>query len=218
MLQLYGHPFSSYTWKAQIALLEKDIPYAFRVHDAEHADNVDALRGHWPPGKFPVLVDGDRPVIESSIIIEYLDLHCPGSRRLVPEAPEAALAARFLDRVFDNHVMGPMQAVVGEYLIDAQAPDRSRIDRACAALDTIYAWLDEKLGDGGWACGADFTIADCAAAPALFYADWVRPIGPAHARLNAYRARLLARPSVARCVDDARPYRPFFPPGAPDRD
>lgn len=217
MLQLYGHPFSSYTWKAEIALLEKGIPYTFRILDPEHAENVEALRGHWSPGKFPVLVDGERPVIESSIIIEYLDLHFPGSPRLIPETPEAALAARFLDRVFDNHVMAPMQAVVGEYLIDMQAPDRSRIDRACAALDTIYAWLDERL-KGDWACGEDFTIADCAAAPALFYADWVRPIAPAQARLKDYRARLLARPSVAWCVDEARPYRAYFPPGAPDRD
>jgi len=218
MLDLYGHPFSSYSWKAQIALLEKGLPFTPRIIDADHPDHGAALAGHWPLGKFPVLVDDGHPVIESSIIIEYLDRHYPGSCRLLPDDPEAALAVRFLDRVFDNHVMGPMQAVVTEYIIDAQAPDTARIERAQAALDTIYAWLEQRLSEQGWACGADFTMADCAAAPSLFYADWVRPIAPRLTRLKGYRARLLARPSVAQCVEEARPFRPFFPLGAPDRD
>ncbi len=218
MLELYGHPFSSYTWKAEIALLEKGVPYTFKPLGPDQAKNGEALRAHWPLGKFPLLVDDGRPVAESSIIIEYLDLHHPGSTTLIPQAPEAALKARFLDRVFDNHVMTPMQAVVNEYLIDANAPDQTRIARAHAALDTVYTWLDEKLGSGPWACGTDFTIADCAAAPSLFYADWVHRIDPVYRSLAAYRARLLARPSVAQCVEAARPYRAFFPLGAPDRD
>lgn len=218
MLELYGHPFSSYSWKAQIALLEKGVAFTPRTIDGEHPDHGATLRGHWPLGKFPVLVDGDRAVIESSIIIEYLDLHYPGSRRLLPDDPAAALAVRFMDRIFDNHVMGPTQAVVNEYLIDAQKPDRARIERAQAALDIIYAWLDQRLGAQDWACGADFSMADCAAAPSLFYADWVRPIEARFGRLRDYRGRLLARPSVAQCVEEARPFRGFFPPGAPDRD
>lgn len=218
MLELFGHPFSSYTWKAQIALYEKAIPFTFRVIDADHPENGAALNAFWPLGKFPVLADDGRPVIESSIIIEYLDRRHPEGARLLPQDGEAAIAARFMDRVFDNHVMGPMQAVVNEHIFDAVHPDPFRIERANAALDTVYAWLDRRLGGAGWACGADFTMADCAAAPSLFYADWVRPIDPSLERLAAYRARLLARPSVARCVEDARPFRHFFPLGAPDRD
>lgn len=218
MLELYGHPFSSYSWKAKIAFYEKELLFAEHLIDADHPDHIATLRSHWPLGKFPVLVDNDRGVIESSIIIEYLDLHHPDTRRLIPGDAENALSVRFMDRVFDNHVMGPMQAVVSEYIIDAANPDARRIARAHAALDTIYTWLEDELPDEGWACGAEFTMADCAAAPALFYADWVRPIGEDREWLAAYRARLLARPSVARCIDEARPYRSFFPPGAPDRD
>lgn len=218
MLELYGHPFSSYSWKAQIALLEKGLPFTPRIIDADHPDHVTKLRRYWPLGKFPVLVDDGRPVIESSVIIEYLERHYPGSCRLLPDDPEGALAVRFMDRVFDNHVMSPVQAVVNEYLIDARNPDKARVARAQAALATIYAWLEEELGNEGWACGGDFSMADCAAAPALFYAEWVHPIDPGLVRLKGYRARLLARPSVAQCVEEARPFRHLFPCGAPDRD
>lgn len=218
MLELFGHPFSSYTLKAQIALYEKAIPFTFRMIDADHPENGARLSAYWPLAKFPVLADDGRPVIESSIIIEYLDRRYPDGARLLPLDGDAALAVRFMDRVFDNHVMGQMQAVVNEYILDATDPDPVRVERAWAPLDTIYAWLDERLGEAGWACGADFTMADCAAAPSLFYADWVRRIDPSLERLTAYRARLLARPSVFRCVEDARPFRPFFPLGAPDRD
>ena len=218
MLELFGHPFSSYTWKAQIALYEKGLPFTFRMVDPDHPDNRAELSRHWSLVKFPVLVDDGRPVIESSIIIEYLDLRYPDSIRLLPQDAMAALDMRFIDRLFDNHVMGPVQAIVTEHLFHAESPDQQRLDRAQATLAAIYAWLDTRLGQGEWACGADFTMADCAAAPALFYADWVRPIDPTLERLAAYRARLLARPPVARCVEDARPFRHFFPPGAPDRD
>lgn len=218
MLELYGHPFSSYTWKALIALYENDTAFAFRIIDAEHPEHGETLCTHWPLGKFPLLVDDGRPVIESSIIIEHLDRHHPGLVRLLPQDRDAAFDVRFMDRIFDNHVMGPMQQVVNEYLIDAQRPDLNRVSQARAALDKIYAWLDARLPADGWACGSGFTMADCAAAPALFYADWVHPIDPAFTCLAGYRARLLARPSVARCVDDARPYRVFFPLGAPDKD
>ena len=218
MLELYGHRFSSYTWKAQIALYEKAIPFTFRVIDPDHPEHFEALKAYWPLGKFPVLADNGQPIIESSIIIEYLDRHSPAGPRLLPDDGDAALDIRFMDRVFDNHVMGPMQQVVNEYILDAANPDQARVGRARIALDAIYAWLDRRLPVEGWVCGADFTLADCAAAPSLFYADWVRPIDAALGRLAAYRARLLARPSVARCVEEARPFRPFFPLGAPDRD
>jgi glutathione S-transferase len=218
MLELYGHPFSSYTWKAQIALYEKAIPFAFRVIEPDHPENASALKEYWPLAKFPVLVDQRHPVIESSIIIEYLDRRFPDGVRMLPQDGDAALVVRFMDRLFDNHVMSPMQAVVNEYILDAQSPDQARVERGRSALDAIYPWLDKRLARDEWACGAHFTMADCAAAPALFYADWVHPIAPAFTSLAAYRARLLARPSVARCVEDARPFRAYFPLGAPDRD
>lgn len=218
MLILYGHPFSSYTWKAVIPFYEKALPFTFRLLDAEQPQNGARLRDLWPVNKFPVLEDGDQVVMESSIIIEHLDLHHPGPR-MIPADPAAALHVRLMDRLFDNHVQTPFQGVVGEHLpfITAQ-PDPMRIERARAALDAIYLWLEQNLPNTPWACGETFTLADCAAAPALFYTDWVHPIPDALKRLRAYRARLLARPSVARCVEEARPYRPLFPMGAPDRD
>lgn len=218
MLELYGHPFSSYTWKAEIALYEKELDFTLRVIEPDQPEHVETLRGHWPLGKFPMLLDDGRPVIESSIIIEYLDRRFPEARPMLPRDADAAFAVRFMDRVFDNHVMGQVQAVVYEYLIDAANPDQDRITRARAALDLIYAWLDPRLDGADWAVGDRFTLADCAAAPSLFYADWVRPIPPELRNLKHYRANLLARPSVARCVEAARPYRELFPLGAPDWD
>ncbi|HEX7856409.1 MAG TPA: glutathione S-transferase family protein [Sphingobium sp.] len=216
MPEFFGHPFSSYSWKAQIALYEKGVDFTYRV--VEPGPEREALARLWPLAKFPVLVDETGTYIESSIIIEHVDRCAPRAPHLIPADPDAALHVRFMDRVFDNHVMGVMQIVVNEYLIDAQNPDDKRIGAAKAALDTIYVWLDENLPEADWACGHDFTMADCAAAPSLFYADWVHPIPDRHPRLKAYRARLLARPSVAKAVDGGRPYRPYFPVGAPDRD
>lgn len=215
---LYGHPFSSYTWKVTIALAEKGLDYALRSLDPAQPEHAAELTAHWPPGKFPLLVDGPAVVAESSIIIEHLDLY-HGGPRLLPADPVTALDVRALDRIFDNHVMANMQAIVAEHLpFIAAAPDTMRIDRARTALDVIYGWLEGRLAGDGWACGDMFTLADCAAAPALFYADWVHPIAQDHGRLRAYRARLLARPSVTSAVDAARPYRHLFPLGAPDRD
>ncbi len=217
MLELIGHPFSSYTWKALIPLYEKGVAFALRIPGSNQPEETALLDSHGPAGKFPVLIDGDRAVAESSIIVEYLDQRFPDPPAMIPAEADAALAVRHMDRIFDNYVMGPMQAVVNEYLRDRDNPDHKRVAEARAALDRAYGWLEPRIGEP-WACGAGFTLADCAGAPALFYADWVQPIGAARPRLSAYRARLLARPSVARCVDDARPFRPYFPLGAPDRD
>ena len=165
----------------------------------------------------PVLVDGGGTVMEASIIIEYLGLHHSGPVRLIPEDARAALDVRLMDRVFDNYVMTPMQRIVADALRPAEKREPYGVTEARALLDTAYAWLDNIMRGREWAAG-DFGLADCAAAPALFYADWARPIGEGFAALRAYRQRLLARPSFARAVDEARPYRPFFPLGAPDRD
>ncbi len=213
-IELFGHPFSSYTWKALIPLYETATPFTFRdVSGDNHPENEAAFLRHWPVGKFPLLVDDGVPVMESSVIVEHV---APG---LIPAEPHAAREVRMLDRIFDNHVMTPMQAVVVEHIPPlTPTPDEARIARARAALDKAYAWLDGRLGGRTWAAGDDFTLADCAGAPALFYADWVHEIPASFATLRAYRARALARPSVARCVEEARPYRHFFPLGAPDRD
>ena len=214
MLELFGHPFSSYTWKALIALYETGTPFDFRnIAGDEHPENEAALLAYWPVGKFPLLVDQGTPVFESSVIVEHV---APG---LIPVDRDAAREVRMLDRIFDSHVMTPVQAVVAEHLpFVTPTPDAMRIARAREALDKAYRWLDARLAGRSWAAGADFTLADCAGAPSLFYADWVREIPGSLATLRAYRARALARPSVARCVEEARPYRHFFPLGAPDRD
>lgn len=217
-LVLYGHPFSSYTQKALIALYENDVPFEFRCIDGEHPQNAQEWLRNWPLAKFPLLLDGGRSVVETSIIIEHLQLAHPGPIRLLPEDRVAALDVRFLDRFFDLHVMSPVQAAVGGALTgDAGQRDHFRA-RARENLERAYAWLEGHLGDNEWAAGNAFSLADCAAGPALFYADWTHPISEAFPRVRAYRARLLARPSFARAVREARPYRHLFPLGAPDRD
>lgn len=215
-LTLYAHPFSSYSQKVLIALWENDVPFTYRnLEDPGAAAERAAL---WPLGRFPVLVDDGHTVVESSIIIEHLDLHHAGPIRWLPEDGDAALEVRLMDRFFDNYIMTPMQAPVFESL----RPDATRLDevqeKSRRDLDTAYAWLEERLSGRRWAAGESFTMADCAAAPSLFYADWVHRIGPEFPRLRDYRARLLARPSIARAVDEGRPYRSYFPLGAPDRD
>ena len=215
-LTLYAHPFSSYSQKVLIALWENDIPFTYR--NLEEPGAAAERAALWPLGRFPVLVDDGRTVVESSIIIEHLDLHHAGPVRWLPEDGDAALAVRLMDRFFDNYIMTPMQAPVFESL----RPDATRLDevkeKACQNLETAYSWLEERLSGRRWAAGENFTMADCAAAPSLFYADWVHRIGPGFPRLRDYRSRLLARPSIARAVDEGRPYRSYFPLGAPDRD
>lgn len=211
MLELYGHPFSSYTWKALIALYEAGTPFEFR--NVEDAGVEAELKSHWPTGKFPLLIDDGTPIMESSVIVEHV------APNLMPADRNASREVRMLDRIFDNAVMSPMQAVVAEHLpFITETPDAKRIARARTALDAIYPWLDGRLAGRQWAAGDAFTLADCAAAPSLFYADWVQPIPAELQNLKQYRAKVLGRPSVARTVDEARPYRGYFPLGAPDRD
>ena len=217
-LALYGHPFSSYTQKVLIALYENDTPFEFRGIGPDTPQHVAEWLRRWPLQKFPMLLDGERQVVETSIIIEYLQLAYPGSRRLLPADPMAALDVRFLDRFFDLHVMSPVQLAVDNQLQKLPMPPETGRAIAAEKLERAYDWLDSSLAGKTWAAGEDFTLADCAAVPALFYADWTHPIPPRCATLHAYRARLLARPSFARAVDEARPYRSLFPLGAPDRD
>ena len=218
VIQLFGHPFSSYTWKALIPFYENGTPYEGQIVDPGHPENAAELSRRSAVGKFPLLIEGDAAVFEATAIIEYLAAVHPGPVELIPANPAAAVKVRMMDRVFDSYVMNAMGAMGGNALRPAGHGDPYGVERARADVDRIYAWLDGELAGRDWACGADFTLADCAAAPALFYADWAHPIGDKHAVLRAYRARLIARPSVKRCIDEARPYRAYFPLGAPDRD
>jgi len=218
-LKLYAHPFSSYCQKVLIPLYEAGTDFDYRELSPVAPENSAELATLWPIGRFPVLADGKRTLIESSIIIEYLDRHYPGPAPMIPHDADAALEVRFLDRFFDNYVMTPMQRIVANFIRPPEARDPQTVTEAKAMLDKAYAWLEARLGDEAWIGGVGFTLADCAAAPSLFYADWVHPMEDRlHPKTKAYRARLLARPSVARTVDEARPFRPYFPPGAPDRD
>ncbi len=217
-LEFYGHPFSSYCMKALIALYENDIAFEWRMMSPDHPENGAKFAALWPIGKFPLLVDGDRTVMEATAIIEYLEVAHPGRVKLIPTDPNRAVTVRMMDRIFDNYVMTPQGKCVFDAIRKPESRDAQGVADAKAMLETIYAWLDQKMAGHDWAVGNDFTLADCAAAPSLFYADWTHAIPEKFSTLIAYRKRLLARPSFARAVDEARPYRPFFPLGAPNRD
>lgn len=217
-LKLYAHPFSSYCQKALIALYENGTPFEFRLLAHDDPRIMAEFAELWPIRRFPVLVDEQRTVMEASIIIEYLGLYHPGPVALVPADARAALEARAMDRFFDNYISTPVQKIVTDRLRPEAERDTRGVAEARAMLDTAYAWLDKTMANREWAAGGTFSLADCAAAPALFYADWTHAIDPKFTQVRAYRERLLARPSFARAVDEARPYRPLFPLGAPERD
>ena len=215
-LTLYAHPFAGFCWKALIALYENGTPFTYRVvEDPAGWAEVESL---WPIRKFPLLRDNDTTIAESSIIVEYLMRRYPGAARLIPVNEDAALAVRFMDRFFDNYVMRPMQAIVGDRLRAENERDAKGVLDARKSLDVAYEWLEQHLSPQAWASGSAFSLADCSGAPALFYADWAHPLGNRFPAVLAYRRRVLARPSVARVVEEARPFRKFFPLGAPDRD
>jgi glutathione S-transferase len=217
MLELFGHPFSSYTQKVLIALWADETPFEYRLLEQDHPENFEELKRHSPFGLFPTLLDDGKPVIETTPIIEHLQAHHPTKNRWIPDG-ELGRRVRLLDRFFDLHVMSNMQAPVVDRLRPEGTHDDYGVARARERLHVAYDWLEANLGDAPWAAGEAFTLADCAAAPSLFYADWVEEIGPKRPKLAAYRARLLAHPIVARAVDEGRPYRAYFPLGAPERD
>src|SRR3954470_11349179 len=187
-MKLYAHPFSSYSQKALIALYENATPFEYRnLEDPSANAELAAL---WPLKRFPVLVDGSHTILESTTIIEHLQIHHPGPIRLISEG-DAGVEGRMLDRIFDNYVMTPMQKIVLNALRPEPDRDAYGVTEARGVLDRIYAWLDERLAGRAWAAGDAFTLADCAAAPSLFYADWAHAIPAANSNLRAYRARLL---------------------------
>jgi glutathione S-transferase len=208
-LVLYEHPFAMYCWKPLIALQERELPFTAKL--VEDRTDLVAL---WPPASIPVLVDGGTVVPESSAIVEYLDLR-GDAPPLVPGDPAAAVRARTWDRVMDGYVTTSVQKIVGDALRPADARDPFGLEQAHAMLDLAFSTLEGELSGRGqhcWLVGDGFTLADCSAALALHYADVLHALDrTAHPALGAYYDRLLARPSVARVVDEARPYRELFP-------
>jgi glutathione S-transferase len=214
-LTLYIHPFSSFSWKALIPFWIDGTPFIYRNVDPSEPGVMDELKALWPLGKFPTLVDDGAVIPEATCIIEHLQAHYPGPTKWIPDGEEGR-RVRFLDRFFDLHVQGNMQPTVNH----AIWPDGEGLAavRGREALQIAYDWLEANLRGDGWAVGDGFTLADCAAAPALFYSDWIVPIGEHRPRLASYRERLLKHPAVSRAVEEARPYRHYFPLGSPDRD
>lgn len=212
-LTLYFHPLSSFCWKSLIALYENDTPFKPHLVDLMDPASREAFLKIWPIGKFPVLRDDahDRTIPESSVIVEYLDQHYPGKTRFLPADAEQALQTRLRDRFYDLYVHLPMQTIVGDRIRPEGKKDPFGVEQAKARIQTAYGMIDKQMASGDWAMGNAFTLADCAAAPALFYANKVLPFGDAHKNTAAYLERLLARPSFARAVKEAEPYFKFFP-------
>lgn len=209
-LVLHYHPLSSYCWKVLIALREKALSFETVEVDLGDAAARAAYAALWPTAKIPLLQDGERHIPETSIQIEHLDLH-HGGLRLLPGDAVAQLEVRLWDRVFDNYVMSPLQQAVGHYLRPEDQRDPLVLENSRAQLTMAYDLIEGRLPGGAWAVGDAFTLADCAAAPSLFYASIFHPLPEEHPRLAAYFERLLARPSVARCIADAKPYLRHFP-------
>jgi glutathione S-transferase len=209
---LHYHPLSSYCHKLLIALDELGIEVDKHLLNLGDPAERTAFLALWPTGKMPLLVDQGQPIPETSIIIEHLQRHHadPG-RTLIPQEPDAALQVRLWDRLFDLYVMTPMQACTANLLRPEGERDAIGVARAREGLSTAYGWIDRHLAGRTWVAGEAFSMADCAAAPALFYAVTYVPLAPQHERLAAYFGRLMARASVARAIDEARPYFRFYP-------
>lgn len=212
-LKLYYHPLSSFCHKALIALYENATPFEPVMVDFSNADSAARFKALWPIAKIPVLRDEarDRTVPETSIIIEYLAQHYPGRVNLVSDDPDMARQIRLRDRFYDLYVHMPMQKVVADRLRPAGKNDAYGVEEARDKLRLAYGMIDRDMADRTWAMGDDFTMADCAAAPALFYADWQAPFRATHKNVAAYLDRLLARPSYARVIKEAEPYFHMVP-------
>jgi glutathione S-transferase len=212
-LTLHYHPLASFCWKALIALYENDIPFQPNLVDLGNPAERAALLKLWPIGKFPVLRDDahDQTVPESSVIIEYLDRYYPGRTKFIPDEPELAWQTRLRDRFYDLYVHLPMQKIMDDRLRPADRKDPHGVEEARSRLRTSYKMIEQQMSAGPWAMGDHFTMADCAAAPPLFYGNMVVPFGGEHKNLAAYFERLKARPSFARVMKEAEPYFNMVP-------
>jgi glutathione S-transferase len=212
-LTLHFHPLSSFCWKVLIALYENDTPFTPHSVDLGNEAERAALLKLWPIGKFPVLRDDarDRTIPETSIIIEYLDTHYPGATRFIPADQKLALQTRLRDRFYDLYVHLSMQKIVGDRLRPEGKKDPHGVEEAKARLQSCYGMIDKEVATKPWAMGEAFGLADCAASPALFYANKVMPFGDSNKNLITYFDRLTARPSFARVIKEAEPYFRMFP-------
>lgn len=212
-LKLHFHPLASYCHKVLIALYENDTPFTPNKVDLSNERERAALLQMWPIGKFPVLRDEarEKTVPESTVIIEYLDRHYPGTTRFIPADPDRAWQTRLRDRFYDLYVHEPMQKIVGDRLRPEHKRDPHGVEEARARLRTGYGMIDEEMATLRWAMGEEFSLADCAAAPSLFFANEVMPFGEGHENVAAYLGRLKARPSYARVLKEAEPYFAMFP-------
>jgi glutathione S-transferase len=212
-LALYYHPLASFCHKVLIALYENATPFAPHIVDLADQDASAGFLRLWPVGKIPVLHDEvpNRIIPETTIIIEYLDRHYRGQQAFFPEDEAQNLDARLWDRFFDFYLQLPMQKIVTDRLRPAGEGDRRGVADAKESLAMAYRMIEERMADRPWAAGETFSIADCAAAPALFYAGIVAPFPVAHGNLAAYFERLLARPSFRRVIAEAQPYFELFP-------
>lgn len=212
-LKLYAHPLASFCWKPLVALYENDTPFAFVTVNLGDAKSRAEFAAVYPPAKFPVLRDEARgqTVAESTTIIEYLDVFHPGPKKMIPADPDLAWQARMWDRFFDNYLQLPMQKIVADTFRPADLSDKAGVAEAHDNLRTAYGHLEAQIAGKTWATGDTFTLADCAAAPALIYADCVTPIGPEHKNVSAYLDRLRTRPSFHRVLKEAEPHFEHFP-------
>lgn len=212
-LKLYFHPPSSFCHKALIALYEGQTPFEPVFVDSSDEKSSAALRSLWPLGKFPVLRDEARncTIAEAAVIIEYLDAYYPGGTRFVPADPDLAWQTRMRDRFYDLYVHLPLQKIVGDRLRPAGASDPFGLEEARALLQRVYGMIDQEMAGKTWAVGETFSLADCAACPALFYANTVEPFGAIRKNLQSYFDRLMSRPSYARAIEEAQPYFDMFP-------
>lgn len=210
-MTFYGHPLSSYCWKVLVALYEKGAAFDYRQLDWDKEEVQAEFATLWPMRKMPALADDGRTIVESSIIVEYLDGRLPDTAPLVPREAEAALEVRLLDRIFDNYVMTPMQKVVFDRIRPPEARNPLDVAEGRELIDRARTWLETRLAGRAWAAGDAFSLADCAAAPALNYAEKVQPSAGRFPVVDAYLARLEARPSFARALEEAKPYAHMFP-------
>ena len=209
-LILHMHPLASYCWKVLVALYETETPFRSVQIDGVPKANK-AFAALWPMAKMPLLQDGAIVVPETSIIIEYLQAHHPGSMALIPSDGDAAREVRLWDRFFDLYLQTPMQKFVSDRMRPENAKDPVGVDEARATLDTAYAMLDQRLSGRTFVAGDAFSMADCAAVPALFYVDAVHPYRTRYPVLAAYSERLLSRPSAQRVIREAQPWLQYFP-------
>ncbi|MBX3570364.1 MAG: glutathione S-transferase family protein [Rhizobiaceae bacterium] len=220
-LTLYYHPLASFCHKVLIPLYENGTPFERVIVDFGDPRSAAAFRAVWPIAKMPVLVDSGRgaTVAESTVVIDYLDSFHAGPVRFTPADPDLAWRVRFWDRFFDQYVHEPMQRIVGDALRPADKRDGFGVEQARAQIRKSYAYFESRMTEREWIAGHAFTLADCSAAPALFYANVVEPIGPDHPAVRAYFGRLMEWPSVARTYREAEPFFGYFPldpkPGLP---